>query len=600
MRPMPLRIGDTFAGYKILRLLGSGGMGEVYLVRHPRLPRQDALKVLRPDLSSDASFRDRFIREADLAAGLRHPHIVGIHDRGEYNGQLWIAMDYIDGSDAAQLMQQRYPAGLPADLAIPIIAAVAAALDYAHKQGLLHRDVKPANIMLANVDDEEDRRILLTDFGIARTVDNVSGLTTTNVTVGTVAYSAPEQLMGEDIDGRADQYSLAATAYHLLAGAPLFQHSNPAVVITRHLNTAPPALADIRPELATLDPIVAAGLAKRPEDRFSRCLDFARALTEQIGSAGAHTPAAPTTPAPVRKAASAAAALPPNEADGEGVKGWKPRMAATVAVFVLAIIGGLLMAWRPWQQTRQPPTPSAEPPLPSTPAVSISPPVTTTTVPPPPPSFSPKAIDQVLLTDDQLSKIVGVNVTSNPAGAGAGGLAINSSSYGMSDHSGQVTPRSCVGVVFTGEHDVYAAADPAAIKTQMFGTLYGGDLLEQTAAIFSSADQAQQFLKSSQAQWDTCSRSEVDATLGFENGRGYTLGRVQQQGDLITVAMASPGGERAAEACQQALGVQENVVVEARTCTTPSVDAAPGTSDPNWANRDAERTAKALLANVRP
>jgi len=133
---MPLRIGETFAGYRILRLLGSGGMGEVYLVEHPRLPRHDALKVLRPDLSSDTSFRERFIREADLAAGLRHPHIVGIHDRGEHDGQLWIAMDYIDGSDAAQLMQQHYPAGMPAERAIPIITAAASALDHAHKRGL--------------------------------------------------------------------------------------------------------------------------------------------------------------------------------------------------------------------------------------------------------------------------------------------------------------------------------------------------------------------------------------------------------------------------------------------------------------------------------
>src|SRR3954447_22869477 len=138
---MPLRIGETFAGYRVLRLLGSGGMGEVYLVQHPRLPRQEALKVLRSDISSDPSFRDRFIREADLAAGLRHPHIVGIHDRGEHQGQLWIAMDYIDGTDIAELVQRRYPAGMPTDAALPIITAVASALDYAHKRGLLHRDV---------------------------------------------------------------------------------------------------------------------------------------------------------------------------------------------------------------------------------------------------------------------------------------------------------------------------------------------------------------------------------------------------------------------------------------------------------------------------
>ena len=186
---MPLQIGETFAGYRILRLLGSGGMGEVYLVQHPRLPRHDALKVLRPDVSSDTSFQERFIREADLAAGLRHPHIVGIHDRGEHDGRLWISMDYIDGTDAAHLIQQRYPAGMPAELAILVITAVASALDFAHKKGLLHRDVKPANIIVADLDND-DQSVFLADFGIARPIDDISGITTTNMTVGTVAYAA--------------------------------------------------------------------------------------------------------------------------------------------------------------------------------------------------------------------------------------------------------------------------------------------------------------------------------------------------------------------------------------------------------------------------
>jgi serine/threonine-protein kinase len=240
---MPLRIGETFAGYRILRLLGSGGMGEVYLVQHPRLPRQEALKVLRPDISSDQSFRERFIREADLAAGLRHPHIVGIHDRGEHEGHLWIAMDYIDGTDAAHLLEQKYPVGMPIDVVVPIITAVASALDYAHKTSLLHRDVKPANIIVADL-DTDDPSVFLADFGIARPLDDSSGITTTNMTVGTVAYAAPEQLMGESIDGRGDQYALAASTYHLLTGAQLFPHSNPAVVISRH--STHPCLALLR------------------------------------------------------------------------------------------------------------------------------------------------------------------------------------------------------------------------------------------------------------------------------------------------------------------------------------------------------------------
>src|SRR6476661_6127566 len=312
---MPLNGGAIFAGFRIVRSLGSGGMGEVYLIQHPRLPRRNALKILSADLSADPDYQARFNREADLASTLYHPHIVGVHDRGEYNGQLWLSMDFVDGHDAGRLLASRYPAGMPVDMVMSIITAVASALDYAHKQGMLHRDVKPANIMLTHVDDDEDeQRILLADFGIARNVDDISGLTATNMTVGTVAYAAPEQLMGEDIDGRADQYALAATTYHLLTGSQLFPHSNPAVVISRHLNSPPPALADTRPELAAVDPVLAAALAKDPGDRFARCADFARALAEQAAPSAASS-AAPTTPAPAgRKAASPAAEPPPTNA----------------------------------------------------------------------------------------------------------------------------------------------------------------------------------------------------------------------------------------------------------------------------------------------
>ena len=219
---MSLGLGEEFAGFTIVGRLGAGGMGEVYLAQHPRLPRRDALKVLSAELPADPSYRERFLREADAASKLWHPHIVGVHDRGEYDGRLWISMDFVDGEDAGSLLHRRYPAGMPAELVTAIVTAVGSALDYAHRQGLLHRDVKPANIMLANVDDLAERRIMLTDFGIARDVNDRSGLTQTDMTVGTVAYCSPEQLLGGDIDGRADQYALAATAYHLLTGATLF------------------------------------------------------------------------------------------------------------------------------------------------------------------------------------------------------------------------------------------------------------------------------------------------------------------------------------------------------------------------------------------
>src|ERR1700678_3843080 len=271
----------SFANYTILRPLGSGGMADAYLAKHPRLPRRDALKILSEGTTADQEFRERFNREADLAATLWHPHIVAVHDRGEFDGHLWIAMDYVEGTDAARLMRDRSRGGMADGDVCAIVTAVASALDYAHARGLLHRDVKPANILLTHP-DEDDRRILLADFGVARQLADISGITETNVAVGTVAYAAPEQLVGSNIDGRADQYALAASAFHLLTGAPPYQNSNPVAVIGQHLHAAPPRLSNYRPDLADLDDVFFKALAKDPSDRFDRCRQFAAAFSEHV------------------------------------------------------------------------------------------------------------------------------------------------------------------------------------------------------------------------------------------------------------------------------------------------------------------------------
>ena len=274
-------------------------MGQVYLVVHPRLPRQEALKVLSPELSGDPAYRMRFAREADLAAKLWHPNIVEVRDRGETDGQLWISMAYVEGNDAAELLRSKYPAGMPIEEVAAIVAAVASALDYAHDQDLLHRDVKPANIFLSTPSAAGETRILLGDFGIARELSDTDGLTATNMTLGTVAYAAPEQLSGDPIDGRADQYALAATAYHLLTGAPLFPSTNPVAVISRHLQAPPPKVSAVKPDLAAVDAVLEIALSKNPADRFPRCGDFSRALSEaaESGAAG-HSSTAPTQEAP--------------------------------------------------------------------------------------------------------------------------------------------------------------------------------------------------------------------------------------------------------------------------------------------------------------
>jgi serine/threonine protein kinase, bacterial len=337
---MTLRNGATFAGYTILRLLGSGEMGEVYLVEHPRLPRQRALKILPLHMSADTEFRDRFYREADLAATFYHPHIVGVHDRGEFDDQLWIVTDYIEGTDAAQAMKAHYPDGMPAHDVCDIVTAVASALDYANQRGVVHGDVRPANILLTNPESGE-RRILLADCGIARQRGDISGLTSADFTVGRVAYCAPEQILGSDIDGRADQYGLAATAFHLFAGGPPYQHSNPVTAISQHLNAALPKLSDRRPDLAHLDQVLSTALAKDPADRFDECRQFATALSERAAapreSFGAVRPATGQDDArpPSRS-------TPAHSGRALGRRRRKILLAGATSVAVLTVIGWMI------------------------------------------------------------------------------------------------------------------------------------------------------------------------------------------------------------------------------------------------------------------
>lgn len=329
---MPLRDGELFAGYRILRLLGAGGMGEVYLAAHPRLPRRDALKVLSAQMSANAEFRARFLREADLAATLYHPHIVGVHDRGEFEGQLWISMDYIDGTDADRLLHEHYPAGLPWRELTAIASAVADALDYAHDRGLLHRDVKPANILLT-APETRHQRILLADFGIARSLFDTSRVTQANMAVGTLIYAAPEQLMGGPLDGRADQYGLAATTLHLLTGSP-------------------PSLTERRPDLGRLDPVFATAMATDPNRRFRRCDEFARALI--AANAGPPPPPnIPTESTAPDPAPRHTAVLPPVEPrfDMPAVSAtrsrWRP--AAVGVVIALLFVAAVVLVLRPWR-----------------------------------------------------------------------------------------------------------------------------------------------------------------------------------------------------------------------------------------------------------
>lgn len=342
---MPLEAGCTFAGFTIVKQIGAGGMGEVYLATHPRLPRCEALKILPAELCSDSEYRTRFHREADLASALWHPNIVTVHDRGESDGRLWISMDYVDGTDAAQLLHERYPDGMPPTEAITIINAVAEALECAHERSLLHRDVKPSNILLSKT-ARTPQRIVLADFGIARHI-HTSDLTATNITLGTVNYASPEQLTGAMVDARADQYSLAATAYQLLSGCYPYQNSNPAVVIGHHINSPPPQLGKSRTDLAVFDGPLARAMAKRPAQRFPSCRDFAAALASAAtGQPAALTQAAPGSPA--TSSTTLAHSPPPATAIKPALPSVRPAPApaapSRTSPFTKPLLGGIVAA----------------------------------------------------------------------------------------------------------------------------------------------------------------------------------------------------------------------------------------------------------------
>ena len=271
-----LQPGEVFAGYTIERRLGVGGMGEVYVARHPRLPRSDALKVLAAGLADNDQFRRRFEREADVVAGLSHPHVVKIHDRGESDGRLWIAYDLVDGPDLSA-PSDRSPR-TPADVA-RVIREIAGALDAAAARGLVHRDVKPANILI-----DEHGRALLTDFGIARDAnDDAVQLTGTGMTVGTLAFASPEQLQALPVDARSDQYSLACTAFTLLTGTTPYTSSSPTAAMLAHLEDPIPSARARNSGLPpAVDQAFFRGLAKDPAGRFTSSSEFAAALENSL------------------------------------------------------------------------------------------------------------------------------------------------------------------------------------------------------------------------------------------------------------------------------------------------------------------------------
>jgi serine/threonine protein kinase/Tol biopolymer transport system component len=323
------RVGSLLAGYRLERQVGTGGMAVVFRARDERLGRPVALKILSPDLASDSAFRRRFIAESQAAAAVDDPHIIPVYQADEADGVLFIAMRYVAGGDLRQVLEREGP--LPPDRAADFVSQVALALDAAHGAGLVHRDVKPGNILVDTGSGRPDH-VYLSDFGIVRRA-TAERLTQVGTNVGTPAYMAPEQITGQDVDGRADQYSLACVTVQLLTGLVPFEQDQLPALMYAHLTAPPPSLVSRRPDLpAAVDQVVAKAMAKTPEKRYGSCGDFADALREALGLASYRrrgSATAPPTPPPSGTAETPEAAVP---GDPVTVTGTPARSAATADI----------------------------------------------------------------------------------------------------------------------------------------------------------------------------------------------------------------------------------------------------------------------------
>ncbi|HTQ18767.1 serine/threonine-protein kinase PknH/PknJ, partial [Mycobacterium sp.] len=502
--PATLSVGSVFAGYRVERVLGAGGTGTVYLVRDPDFPRNDALKVVGPELSRDGGFRARLVREADAAAALDHPNIVLIYRRGECDGQFWIAMRFVDGADAEAVL--RAGAMAPAR-AVHIIGQVGKALDFAHQRGVVHGDIKPSNFLLSGPVGP-DERVMLGDFGIARGLGDV-GLTVTDSVLATICYAAPEVLAGGPVDHRADLYSLGGTLFRLLTGQPPFPADGLPALVAAHLQTPPPRVTERVPGFSErMDAVIATAMAKDPAQRFSSAGELAAAAAAALNDAAVSTtatgqpvPQIPTPPPGWHPPPGfpPPPGLPPPPGFRRRRRG---RILAALAVLVLTAAAAITAVTL---TARSHPPPSAP-----TASSASGPPTTTTPAGP----VLPTGLTRLLLSANQVSAIVAVPDVRPTA----------SVNYLLAGPY-KISEQDCVGAWLPGTAQVYGGAGSTGVRSQVLSNA-SKDVASiiQAVIAFPSTDAAQKLVSDQVPQWSACAnRTYTDQSSAGTESR-WTFG----------------------------------------------------------------------------
>lgn len=527
-----LTSGSTIAGYRIERVLGQGQMGTVFLARSPDLPRYESLKVLNKELSDDADFQARFLREADVVAQLTHPNIVTVYRRGQDDGHLWIAMEYVPGTDADTALRngQMTPAR-----AVHVVEEIGKALDYAHQRHVVHRDVKPANFLLSG-DAGPDERVLLGDFGVAR-YRGQNEISVAGAVFATVAYAAPEVLAGRTSDGRADLYSLGCSLFRLLTGRAPFPGGTAAAVIEAHLRQPPPRVTDAVPGLPpAINDVIAKAMAKDPAQRYQSARELAAAASAALGLKGHAAPAISISP---REAARPMAEI----AAQTSAFGRKPQVIAlgAGAVALVAVLIGVL-AFRGGSDNGDG-AQAAQ----TTPSEQL---------------VQPDSVPGLLLPEDKLSKIMGTP------------MRLAASTNQPIDYSKKIVSTECASAYGPISQTNYAGSGYTRLEATVFtganpDPTRGTASVQQAVVAYPSGDAAKAARDRQVDEWRKCANRsairQVDPSDPSAEVKFADVVVTDDDVDLLAQAVGPSG-----VACDRGLGVKNNVVVDSIVCQSDS------------------------------
>jgi serine/threonine kinase PknH len=569
-----------FGRYRLIELLGRGGMGEVWRAHDTVTDRVVAIKVLPAHFSEDEDFQRRFRREAHAAARLDTPHVVPIHDYGEIAGRLFVSMRLIKGRDLDTVLAE---GPLDPARAVRIIDQVAKALHAAHKVGLLHRDIKPSNILL----DDDDFAYLI-DFGIARAADETR-LTKSGNTIGTFAYIAPERLDPRtEEDARADIYSLACVLYEALTGQPPFAGTTTAHLMFAHVNTPPPRPSTTQPNVPPqVDEVIATGMAKDPDQRYATTIELADAAHHALTTEPTAVPSNASQAAP----ASTVADDEVSAQTAPALVGQEPAVSTLAATQEQGPSGAAPVesggaADRPspptpqlwWSRQRRPGLIAAIVVIlaagagitgyllrqPSTTSTTTAPTTTTRTIAPP---VAEAALEGLLLSPDQINTAMG-----------ATGMTVTGSSAEMGSDSARVADKACVYVESGSDSFVYAGSGRTAFREQWLsdhppaGTF--SHYVNPAVVLFPYAHDAGAFFTASVQSWSACSNRQYTVTQAGFIDQTWTVGQVTNTNGTLSISTTDLDSRPKGWTCQRALTVANNVVIDVTACSGNPADSA--------------------------